>query len=1168
MNKIYEANSFIVAEGPAPAVTVPGLVRWNADEDTLDLYANGVTYQLGQEISPLVKNQTGSTISNGTPVRFAGSVGASGRILVAPVIADGSFPSSYSLGIATQDILNGEDGHVTWFGKVRQIDTTGTPYGEAWADGDLLYVSPATAGNLTNVKPQAPNPQIFMGVVILAHATSGSIFARPSWRGKMTDLDDVNGTPLNTSGQLVVWDDSNQYFDFTSNISDFMLSGQQLAVTKAPAAGEFFTSYDSVTGLFSSATPINSNDNDFVNSFTFSAGTLAAIIPNQTNPTINLDGRYSLLGHTHLIADITDFTDNSIAWDAHIVSDGSDHTFIDQDVTASSTPTFSNVISNNNATNNNHLVRLDQMNSAIAGLDWQDSVIDKDLTTPPAGPIADDRYIISSVATGDWLTHEDEIAQWNGSSWDFLTPNEGWTVWVEDQDTNFTYNGTLWVEFGSTVSHNNTTGLQGGSPSEYYHLTSAQYNDLTNGGDSTSHTHTFASLTSKPTTISGFGITDAYTKVEADGKYLLNTTDTLTGNLTVTGDLINTGNIISSGGGKSNIGSALDATAKLTISDGDPINHTLLSLKRTAIGGFVDIKFTGLSTSDFSLSSSIIRYNPSEKLLDFRVFDGTSRMTIKGATGVVDIKASTNATSKDTGALVLSAGGLGVEQDIFAGGTILGSNLSGTNTGDNSVNTLYSGLVSNITTNLSEGTSTIATVDVNSSDGTNATLQSASTIRAGVMSKAKFDEVVINNGKVSNIVQTSIVGITGTKVEYNTSVTDGEFVFVGDVYTKVEADGKYLLNTTDTLTGNLTVTENIISQGAGNNSFVGNVGIGTTSPESILHLKSSADLWSRVSRGAESLNIGITSSGTFLNSTTDYRFINNGAEKARITNSGNFGIGTTAPAAKLDILSPVGNNLRLSYSSLYYWIVERGASGHLRFINHQNAADSTKFSILTTGEVGVGTTSPSEKLDVVGNGKFSGTVGIDSATNATSKDTGALIIAAGGLGVEQDIYVGGKVTADEYVSNATIAEIDTTGDTSLITKEYLDNNLTAGLLKVSYTLSSAQILALNTTPIEVVSAQGAGTVIIVKNIVYRYNFITTAYSTQNGLRAIYTGGSTDLQIISNILDQTSDIIKGSGLSSVAEMDENTGISIRVPTADPTAGSGTVDVYVTYEILTL
>ena len=42
------------------------------------------------------------------------------------------------------------------------------------------------------------------------------------------------------------------------------------------------------------------------------------------------------------------------------------------------------------------------------------------------------------------------------------------------------------------------------------------------------HTHTFASLTSKPTTISGYGITDAYTKTETDGKYATKAT-TLSG---------------------------------------------------------------------------------------------------------------------------------------------------------------------------------------------------------------------------------------------------------------------------------------------------------------------------------------------------------------------------------------------------------------------------------------------------------------------------------------------------------------------------------------------------------------------------------------------------------------------------------------------------------------
>ena len=59
--------------------------------------------------------------------------------------------------------------------------------------------------------------------------------------------------------------------------------------------------------------------------------------------------------------------------------------------------------------------------------------------------------------------------------------------------------------------------------------------------------------------------------------------------------------------------------------------------------------------------------------------------------------------------------------------------------------------VTNVSTDLSEGTSTVTTVDVNSSDGANATLLAASTIRAGVLTKVKYDEIVANTSKLSGI---------------------------------------------------------------------------------------------------------------------------------------------------------------------------------------------------------------------------------------------------------------------------------------------------------------------------------------------------------------------------------------------------------------------------------
>jgi len=78
----------------------------------------------------------------------------------------------------------------------------------------------------------------------------------------------------------------------------------------------------------------------------------------------------------------------------------------------------------------------------------------------------------------------DEIAQWDGSSWTNISagsgaPNEGWAVWVEDEDKNYVFNGDQWVTFGSTSTHGGLSGLQGGTTDEYYHLTNTQHVTLT-----------------------------------------------------------------------------------------------------------------------------------------------------------------------------------------------------------------------------------------------------------------------------------------------------------------------------------------------------------------------------------------------------------------------------------------------------------------------------------------------------------------------------------------------------------------------------------------------------------------------------------------------------------------------------------------------------------------
>ena len=200
-----------------PIANAEGLVQWNADDGTLDVgLPGGVSGQMFHEQFFDGKNATGADIADGVPVMFAAPVGASGKVEFQEAIADGSLSSEYIMGLTTEPIANGEFGKITSFGKIRGIDTTGTPYGETWANGDLIYVG-MTAGSLTNVAPNAPGQRILVATVIIAH-TNGTLLARPTWNPKLTELDDVNGTALTTTGQVLTWNQSNEYWDPSSKI--------------------------------------------------------------------------------------------------------------------------------------------------------------------------------------------------------------------------------------------------------------------------------------------------------------------------------------------------------------------------------------------------------------------------------------------------------------------------------------------------------------------------------------------------------------------------------------------------------------------------------------------------------------------------------------------------------------------------------------------------------------------------------------------------------------------------------------------------------------------------------------------------------------------------------------------------------------------------------------
>lgn len=184
----------------------PGQMTWNSQDQTVDVKLSAdVTLQMGQELVVPVRNNTGTTISNGKVVMATGTLGASGRITVDK--HDGTKATAMRvLGLATHSIVAGADGLVTSYGKVRGIDTTGALVGEAWNQGDILYIKPNNQGDLTKVVPTAGQLNMPVAFVLYRHATMGALEVRVNGvdENKYAEAGAVTVTPQgNLSGTTV-----------------------------------------------------------------------------------------------------------------------------------------------------------------------------------------------------------------------------------------------------------------------------------------------------------------------------------------------------------------------------------------------------------------------------------------------------------------------------------------------------------------------------------------------------------------------------------------------------------------------------------------------------------------------------------------------------------------------------------------------------------------------------------------------------------------------------------------------------------------------------------------------------------------------------------------------------------------------------------------------------
>ena len=170
-----------------------------------------ITQQVGEEFFRYGKASATISDTNLQLVYKTGVVGASGVIKFAPTVAGITDPDQI-IGIATEPITSGNFGRVTTIGIVRGINTTGSVYGETWADNDDIWYNPVTGG-LTKTKPSAPNMKLMVGTVINA-GSGGS----GSFNVNMGSSSSLGGTDSNVqlgslaNNDLLQYDSTLQYW--------------------------------------------------------------------------------------------------------------------------------------------------------------------------------------------------------------------------------------------------------------------------------------------------------------------------------------------------------------------------------------------------------------------------------------------------------------------------------------------------------------------------------------------------------------------------------------------------------------------------------------------------------------------------------------------------------------------------------------------------------------------------------------------------------------------------------------------------------------------------------------------------------------------------------------------------------------------------------------------
>ena len=230
------------------------------------------------------------TITAGQPVYISGHSGNTPEVMVADFDDPAKMPA---FGIASADIANNNNGTISTYGDLKDVDTTGTTEGETWAVGDELFVNNA---KLTNTRPTGSSEEIQkIAKIIRVHANNGQLFLMGAGRSNdVPNLATQNVFIGNAGGvekrQLTYTDILN-----TPSLAAYITASSTDTLTNKSGSNSQWTNDEAYIKADSTDTLTNKSGN--ISQWTNDAGYITEAEDNQTltftSPDLTISGSLS-----------------------------------------------------------------------------------------------------------------------------------------------------------------------------------------------------------------------------------------------------------------------------------------------------------------------------------------------------------------------------------------------------------------------------------------------------------------------------------------------------------------------------------------------------------------------------------------------------------------------------------------------------------------------------------------------------------------------------------------------------------------------------------------------------------------------------------------------------------------------------------------------------------